>query len=245
MIGRAFQQEQTYSRMALLQAATEFHDALERERPLLPYHYSFEITEGPLAGSSGSGGAGGLLIGGRTYTIWGGPGVCYLDERGVGPDGWGVVVNKIDVRAQKHVATDNCGAIKIRRRKLKVTLFDTIPPLVSFLRGSKDEVLRVLATEKDPSLMDLVRLVADGGGADDWAGEQLLAMGEEGKVALLTKLGDPRAKKHYYTIAQLLLTLFPSPESRQAVEQLIEREPNEDRKGLYVVWLTTTQEGAG
>jgi hypothetical protein len=66
-------------------------------------------------------------------------------------------------------------------------------------------------------------------------------MGEQGKAGLLAKLGDPRAKKHYDTIAQLLLTLFPSPESRQAVEQLIDREPDEDRKRLYVVWLTTTQ----
>jgi 2'-5' RNA ligase len=89
--------------------------------------------------------------------------------------------------------------------------------------------------------MDLVRAAGEGGGANDWAEELIGEMGEEGKRALLERLKDSKAKKHYFTIARLLLSLFPSPESKKAVKRSVERESNEELKRLYVVLLATAQ----
>jgi hypothetical protein len=176
-------------------------------------------------------------INGRTHSIRAGASVCYLQEIVLGR-----VVNTVDIRDHKRVDTDDLGPIKICRRKLKVTLFQNIPILVSFLRASNDEVFRVLTTEGKPSLLELVRLIEEGSGADDWAEEQLLAMGPKGKTALISKLGDPKAKKHHVTIARLLLTLFPSRESRQAVEVLLEQDESQERKAAYLLWLASTQQ---
>ncbi len=236
MIGAAYAQEQYYERTALLQAATEFDDALGQQRDLLPYHYSYQIGDGKTFGR-GSGGASGFHINGKVHSIRAGAGTCYLQEIGVGSDGRGSVVNTIDIRDQKCVETDDYGPIKIYRRKLKLTLFETMPLLVSFLRNSKNESFRVLTIEGKPSLMDLVRLVAEGGGADDWAGEQLSGMGQDGKAGLIAKLGDPRARKYYAVIAHILLTAFPSRESRQAVEQLLEHDQDQERKARYLALL--------
>ena len=157
------------------------------------------------------------------------------------PDGRGEILNRIDIRSEKRIETDDFGILKVFRRKLKLTLFETVPQLVAFLSRCEDEVIRVRATENNPSFMDLVRAVTEGGGADDWAGEQIQEMGEEGKRSLMERLTDPKAKKHYFTIAQLLLSLFPSRESREAVERVVERERNEELKRLYVVLLATAQ----
>jgi hypothetical protein len=238
IIGAAYQEEQTYTRTALLQAATEFHDAIEQQRSLLPYHYSYQIGDGTMFGR-GSGGASGFHIDGKIHSIQGGAGVCYLQEIGVGSDGRGQVVNTIDIRGEKRVETDDFGPIKIYRRKLSLTLFETVPPLVSFLRNSKDEVFRTLTTEGKPSVMDLVRLAGEGSGADDWAEEQLHEMGQDGLAALIAELGNPRARKHLVTIARLLLTVFPSHESRRAVEQLVDQEQDQERKVLYLAFLAS------
>jgi hypothetical protein len=240
MIGDPTRGEETYPRLTLLHAAREWQNAIEGDRQLLPYHYSFEIGIGELK-SRGSGGAGGFHIKGKIHSVRAGPGRCYLNEMGIRPDGRGEVLNRIDIRNEKKIETDDYGTLRVFRRKLKLTLFETVPQLVSFLSRCDDEVIRVRATENNPSFMDLVRAVTEGGGADDWAGEQILEMGGEGKRSLLERLKDPKAKKHYFTIAQLLLSLFPSRESRKAVERLVEREHNEELKRLYVVLLATAQ----
>jgi hypothetical protein len=239
MIGGSYQQEQTYTRTELLQTAAELAEMLERESNLLPYHYSYQIGDGKRFGR-GSVGAMSFQINGRRHVIRAGASVCYLQE--IGPDGTGRVVNTIDIRDRERVDTDDLGPIKVCRRKLKVTLFQTIPILVSFLRASKDEAFRVLTTDGKPSLLDLVRLVEEGSGADDWAEEQLQAMGQKGRTALIAKLGDPKAKKHYVAIARLLLTLFRSRESRQAVEELLKQDQDRERKAAYLLWLASTQQ---
>jgi hypothetical protein len=239
MIGAAYQQKQTYTRSDLLQAAMQFKDALEPQCHLLPYHYSYQIGDGEMFGR-GSGGCSGFHVNGKIHSIQGGAGVCYLEECSVGLDGGARVSNVIDIRGKKRIETDDFGPIKIYRRKLTITLSDTLPLLVSFLRGSNNEAFRVETTEGNPSLMDLVRLAAEGNGADDWAEEQLYAMGQDGRAALIAKFGDPRAKKHYATIARLLLTVFPSPQSRQAVEERLEKERDEGRKAGYLMWLACT-----
>jgi hypothetical protein len=115
VIGSAYQREQSFPRTTLFQAAEEFQDDLERQRSLLPYHYSYQIGDGQTFGR-GSGGASGFHIKGKVHSIWGGAGTCYLEEMGIGPDGRGQVVNTIDVRGQKHIETDDYGTITFFRR---------------------------------------------------------------------------------------------------------------------------------
>src|SRR5258708_2573086 len=78
MIGTTYQSEQRYARVTLLQAATEFRDAIERDRLLLPFRYSFQFdTSEIFGGGSRSGGASGFHMGGKVHSIWSGNGVCY------------------------------------------------------------------------------------------------------------------------------------------------------------------------
>jgi hypothetical protein len=243
MIGDSYQNEQAYTRATLLEAATEFRDALERDRPLLPFRYSFEFVGSEIfGGSGGSGGAGGFHIGGKIHSIRGGNGVCYLNEMGIGPDGWGYDASTIDVRDKKCVETDDHGSIRIKRRKLKLSLFETIPLLISFLTTSAVDVFHVVATEDSPSFMYLIRMAGQGSGENDWAEEQMFEMGEEARNALIAKLSDTKANKHHGTIARVLLTVFPSHESRQAVENLVQREEDDELKRLYAVLLAATQQ---
>jgi hypothetical protein len=41
VIGASYQQEQTYTRAELIQDAVELEETLERERDVLPYHFSY------------------------------------------------------------------------------------------------------------------------------------------------------------------------------------------------------------
>jgi hypothetical protein len=242
LLGYCYEREQIYSREELLQAAREFEAVLERERVRFPYHYSYEMGIGELH-SKGSGGVGGFHIDGKTHSIWGGAGVCYLKEMGIGPDGRGYDVKKIDIREKKRIETDDFGTIKVFRRKLKLSIFESIQALISFLSICEDKLLRVTGVEKEPSLMDIVRSAWEGGGADDFADEELLKMGDKAKAGLIAKLEDRKAKKYYESIAQLLLTVFPSAESRQAVERALLRETDEARRGSMALWLGMTQTG--
>src|SRR5712692_10547455 len=76
MIGDPTVGEQTYPRLALLEAARKWQDAIEADRQLLPYHYSFEIGIGEMK-SRGSGGVGGFRI-----NDWAGEQIEEMGEEG-------------------------------------------------------------------------------------------------------------------------------------------------------------------
>ena len=144
LIGATYRRECIYSRTELLEAAVVFRDAIEQQRDFLGYRYLIEsILPGQEVPVRGNGGAGGFRIEGRFHSIWGGAGTCYLKEYAVEPDGTVREVRTIDVRDRQQVETDDWGPIRIYRRKLKITLFDTVPSLVSFLENSPDRRLKV------------------------------------------------------------------------------------------------------
>jgi hypothetical protein len=229
-----------HPRKELLISAKAFLEAFKRNQKLLQYYYTFEITPpgmGRRRPSSGS--VSGFKINGKYCCIYSGMGECYITEYEVGPDGKGEVVKTVDVRDRKRIKTDDWGYIKIFRRKKKLTWPEVLPPLIEFLKEILDKEICVRVVWRKPSIMDLVRAYERGFGEDDWAEEELEKRGDEAKTALLEILKDPRMSKHYGSIAMLLLTCFPSPESKKAVEQLIEKETDEYAKTIYASLLET------
>lgn len=108
-----------------LEAAQSHLVAIQQQWTVLPYHYSFECRmpiRDQVIVTQGSGGVGGIPIGGRIHAMWSGAGKCYLEERETGSDGLSHGVRIIDVRDKKQLETDSWGPIKISRRKLDTTL---------------------------------------------------------------------------------------------------------------------------
>jgi hypothetical protein len=56
------------------------------------------------------------------YSLRAGLGVCKLERCGIGKDGTGFLIEVIDCRDRTTLATENCGVIAIKRRKLKLAL---------------------------------------------------------------------------------------------------------------------------
>jgi len=234
-------EEAIYPRDELLTEANAFLKAFGRDQKFLQYHYSFEIAPpGGLPKSRGSGSVSGFKINDKYFCIVAGMGECYLLELGSKSNKINDVSRRVDVRDRKCIETDDWGVIKIFRRKKKVTWPEVLPPLIEFLRNLPDSEVHVRVEENQPSIMDLVRAYERGFGEDDWAEEELEKRGNEAKTVLLEKLKDPGMTKYYESIAMLLLTCFPSFESRKAVEQLIEQETNERAKTVYMALLQAT-----
>jgi len=111
-------------RSDLVDAVGEAVRALEQDGEALSYMYSFTVKEGPLA-STGSGAVSGIRIPGDEssyYSLRAGLGVCKLERCGTDEDGRGFVIEVIDCRDRTKLATENCGVIAIKRRKMKLAL---------------------------------------------------------------------------------------------------------------------------
>jgi hypothetical protein len=111
-------------RSDLVEAVGEAVRVLEQDGEALSYMYSFTVKEGPLA-STGSGAFAGIRMPGDEsshYVLWAGLGVCKLERRGTDDDGSGSVIERIDCRDRTKLATENCGVIAIKRRKMKLAL---------------------------------------------------------------------------------------------------------------------------
>jgi hypothetical protein len=242
MVGRSYADEHSFARQELLVAAIALWNELKRQSKLLPYRYSFEIR---VMGredlkSRGSGGASGFLIDGKIHSIYGGVGECYLEELERNEIGGTRLVRRIDVRSRTEIQTDNDGPIKIFRKKLKFGLPEQLPALNEYLESCSDETIRVLYTEGEPKLRDLIEEASEGGGAADAAIEQIFELGDAAKHELIASLSNDKDRKLHPTIAWILLTAFPSVESRSAVEFVVDRERDERRKNELVVLLGAT-----
>jgi hypothetical protein len=111
-------------RSDLVDALGEAVRALEQDGEALSYMYNFTVKEGPLA-STGSGAVSGIRMPGdesNYYSLRAGLGVCNLERCGIGEDGSGFLIEVIDCRDRTRLATENCGVIAIKRRKMNVAL---------------------------------------------------------------------------------------------------------------------------
>jgi hypothetical protein len=106
----------------LVNALGEALRALEQEGESLSFMYSFTVKDGPLA-STGSGAVSGIRMPddeSSYYSLRAGLGVCKLERCGIDEHGIGFVIEAIDCRDRTKLATENCGAIAIKRRKLNL-----------------------------------------------------------------------------------------------------------------------------
>lgn len=226
-----------------LDAAQSHLVELRQQWTVLPYRYSFECrmpVRDEIIVTRGSGGVHGIPIGGRIHTMWGGAGKCYLEEWEAGADGLNHVVRVIDVRGRKRLETDTWGTIKISRRRLDTTLPEQLDSLVRFLGQISEAEVEVFAKEGASSVMDLVRQSAEG---EDAANEELYNRGEPAKQELMRRIDEGKPRKHVETMAWLVLTMFPSTESRAVVEQAAEREKGPERRKSLLALLASTKTG--
>lgn len=234
--GGCYLESEMVARQELLDAARTLLRDVQQQWEVLPFQYSFRTRDGGRGGSSSS--TSGFHINGIALTICSRPGQCYLEERAKGPDGMFHVVRTTDVRDKKQIDTDDWGPIKIFRRKLEMRLPEELESLIGFLSEIPDEEVQVRTTEEGEwSVMDLVREAAEG---SEGAEEELFNRGESAKQELITLLTDAKARKHIHTIAWILLTVLPSPDSRTAVEQAAEREKDPKRKKSLLTLIVST-----
>jgi hypothetical protein len=138
-----FGEPRAEKRAELLRAVQVVSETLANESDAIPYTYGYSFVGGMFDGDSGSGGTGGIQIGGDGffYYIEGGVGQCVLEKHGIGPDGKGVVIERKDVRHLKSLKTDNLGEIKIWRKKKANRLEKSLTELKKFLLRNPDETI--------------------------------------------------------------------------------------------------------
>lgn len=115
---------------------------LESQRDLLLYDYQYEF--GDTKGERHSGGTSGFLVNGLQGRIRAYPGYCDLTLCDRLPDGQARVVQIIDMRAMKRIATDNRGELRVVRRKAQTGWFDVLPSLIAWLEAQSTETVDIL-----------------------------------------------------------------------------------------------------
>ena len=87
-------------------------------------------------------------------------------------------------------------------------------------------------TEGYHTVLALVKLAAEG---DEGAEEQLFNRGTAGRDELLKLAADRKSRKQHPTVAWLLLTLFPSPESEAAAKSMLDNATEPDLQNALAV----------
>jgi hypothetical protein len=232
---------QVRERHAIVAAAEELLGRVRADWSVLPYQYT---VEGRMLGRDDlkrkGAGLSGFHIGGEPHFIQATACQCYVQRMGTGADESGQVVGeRVDVRDRKTVDTDDWGPIRILRRKLRTTVPEQLGGLLLFLRGIPDTTVQIGLDEGTHSVRELVRLAAEG---DEGAEEELFERGEAAKTELLDMLASGKPRNRQGTVAWLLLTVFPSPESRAAVQHAVERETDEGRRNEFLMLLGAVPE---
>jgi hypothetical protein len=216
---------------------------MEDDWAVLPYRYTFECAIGgdPRLKTSGGGGASGFKINGRFCGIRAGVGLCYVSENSytskAGPTEREHVGERvsIDARMLKTVETEDWGPIKVRRRRIPSNLPEQFRRLIVFLEALPPGLVRVSTVEGRRTVMQLVRMAAEG---DESAEEELFKRGTPARDELIAKAANRLTReKDLVTIAWLLMTALPSPESRACVERMLKAETDPQRAAVIAASL--------
>jgi len=179
-------------------------------------------------------------INGRLYSMSAGVGHCFMMPAASFSPPTGEPL-KTDLRQEKSITLDDGRIVKIRRRKIQLRLPDELDALIAYLTRIDDDAVLVRSDDRKPTIDQLVRMLSEGGGASDWAEEQLYELGEQGEEALVAKLNDPKWSKYHGRIAFALLTVFRSNSARSAVERRIAAEPDEEQQKELLALLLATR----
>ena len=164
-LGQAFEEEIMVPRRALLKSALLLRAYLEKQLDILPFRYSYELR---FMGrddmrKKGTGAISGIKIDGEPYSICGGNGECYL--RKSVQTGDSACEERIDIRRESRIRTDEWGDIKITRRKIPFTLLERLDACIEFLELVSDSRMALYSYESKPTLHQIVAQMSEGGGA--------------------------------------------------------------------------------
>lgn len=122
----------SYERTRLLAETKKFLTVIQRELPLLEYHYAHQFTNAPAKIARGTKRVSGFQIEGKYFTVRAGFGECFL--RQMRPR-----AKQVDIRRKSKIQTDNWGDLRILRRRQKLTLIDRLQGMIECLRKSSDK----------------------------------------------------------------------------------------------------------
>jgi len=95
--------------------------------------------------------------------------------------------------------------------------------VMEFLNSVDENAVRLYSYERAPSIEDLLDAFGNGGGADDWALEELGKKGEKGRKALLSVLKKEQDKSKLLAAISMLLIVFRDHQTTTAVQTFIEK----------------------
>jgi hypothetical protein len=94
--------------------------------------------------------------------------------------------------------------------------------LIEFLQSVSDNSVYLYSYERAPSINTLLSAFARGGGATDWALEELGTKGEKGRNALLSVLKKEKARDRVLSAISMLLLLYRDNQTITTVQRFIE-----------------------
>lgn len=95
--------------------------------------------------------------------------------------------------------------------------------VIEFLNSVEENAVRLYSYERAPSVEDLLDAFGNGGGADDWALDELGNKGEKGRKALLSLLKKEQDKSKILAAISMLLIVFRDDQTTAAVQTFIDK----------------------
>jgi len=133
----------SHRRFVLASQLEGLAQALEDQRDLISWSYSYKFSEKP--DRSGGGSVSGFQVHGLHGSITVQPsGYCHATLSEIAPTGRGRLVEIIDMRVRKELVTDNWGRLSIARRKADVGWFDELPRVIAWLKAQQTTDVEVL-----------------------------------------------------------------------------------------------------
>lgn len=133
----------THRRSVLASHLEDLLAGLEDHRDLLSY--SYRVAFGGRPGSSGGGGVSGFRVRGLFGSVSCQPsGYCDLTLSELAPTGRGRVVEMIDMRQRRELATDDWGLLKVSRRAAEVGWYTQLPTALEWLTAQDGPTVEVL-----------------------------------------------------------------------------------------------------
>lgn len=102
------------------------------------------------------------------------------------------------------------------------TFLVSLRSVIEFLRSVNENSVRLYSYERAPSIEDLLDAFGNGGGADDWAIEELGKKGGKGRKALLSVLMKENDRDKLLAAISMLLIVFRDDQTTAAVRAFIE-----------------------
>jgi hypothetical protein len=117
--------------------------------------------------------------------------------------------------------------------------------LLRFLHDCNAQSVRLYSYEKPPTLDELLEAEMSGGGADDWAMEEVHRRGDKMIPKLEAVLGNVDRSRYHLSAVRFLLFCFPGNASREIVRRFVASGGDTQEKRGAAILLAATEPAAG